>query len=697
MTVGASSSPPSRPALPPRVRLYVAVVATVALLLVPVSGVQGGELQGPAAAFAAAVLVVLVAAAHRFPVDIAPKRKLNVGTAPEVAAVLLLPGPLAVLTLGGGALLGEARLPARPLQRLFNLAVWVLRALAGITTYAAVQQLRPMAVAEPLAALAAATAMYLSTTLVVRGIAAVQLGTLRQRETWMVPRDTILAEGALATTGVMAAAAAAHHAWVLPLLVAPAAIAHRALHDGVALRAQTRRAQEELAERERLEDQLVRQAFHDPLTGLPNRALFLDRLSHALARSPRATGAVAVLFCDLDGFKLINDSLGHPAGDAVLIAVGQRIAAHLRAGETLARLGGDEFVVLLTEIAHARDALRIADRIIEAVGTPLSLGDQEVFVTASIGVALGVPTTAAVQPETLLREADIALYRAKVAGKARAVLFNAQMSAHVQERRELETDLRHAVERGELQVYYQPEVDARDGSIVGMEALVRWQHPRRGLVDPAAFIPVAEEIGLITRIDMHVLTHACRQLRDWQTRYPHAHPLVVSVNLSARDLQSPTLAADVSTVLTETGLPPHALRLEITESALMHNVDVGEIVLHTLKAFGVRLAIDDFGVGYSSLTYLRRFPVDTVKIDRSFIKEIATDSATGEIVRAVATLAHALGIEITAEGVETRAQLQEVRALGCDRVQGYFFAPPLTADDLSCILVERSLPHAAVR
>jgi diguanylate cyclase (GGDEF)-like protein/PAS domain S-box-containing protein len=448
----------------------------------------------------------------------------------------------------------------------------------------------------------------------------------------------------------------------------------------------------DITEEKRLEEELTRRAFYDALTGLPNRALFMDRLTHALANATRRGESVAVLFLDLDGFKVVNDSLGHGAGDMLLTSVAGRLGSSLRGGDTIARFGGDEFAVLIENITDAREVVRAADRILERLRQPMLVEGREIFASASIGIALNRPAGHDAQPDDLLREADIALYQAKAAGKARAVVFDPSMNARAMERLELEADLRAAMDRGELQMYYQPIVDLETGAISEVEALVRWRHPRRGLLAPAEFIPLAEETGLIIPLGRWILLEACREIRALRE---HAAPdVVLSVNLSVRQFQQPDLADEVAAVLAETGMDPAALCLEITESLLMEDARSTVLTLGALKALGVQLAIDDFGTGYSSLSYLSRFPVDTLKIDRSFVT--ALDSNEGNavaIVRAVTTLGHTLGIAVTAEGIETAAHLMTVRAIGCDRGQGYFFAPPLPAAALSGVL-SRGYAHA---
>ncbi len=440
----------------------------------------------------------------------------------------------------------------------------------------------------------------------------------------------------------------------------------------------------DITARKALEEQLQHQAFHDPLTALPNRALFLDRLTHALARSQRTGLQLAVLLLDLDNFKVINDSLGHHIGDQLLIAVARRLVHCVRVQDTAARFGGDEFTILLEDVVDLAEAIMVAERVIEQLAAPFVINGQEIYTTPSIGIALS--SREHDQAELLLRNADLAMYRAKTSGKARFEVFDHSLNARAVERLQLETDMRRGLERGEFCVYYQPIVELATGRIVALEALARWQHPGLGLVAPGRFIALAEETGLIVPLGRSVLREACRQLRAWQQICPELAALSVSVNLSARQLQSPTLVQDIQQVLTETGLPPRALKLEITESVAMQDAAATVVTLKQLKQLGIRLAIDDFGTGYSSLGYLKRFPLDVLKIDRSFVDRLGRDSEDIAIVRAVITLAHTLGMAVTAEGIETVKQFRDLRALGCEYGQGYYFAPPLAANECESLL-----------
>jgi diguanylate cyclase (GGDEF)-like protein/PAS domain S-box-containing protein len=444
----------------------------------------------------------------------------------------------------------------------------------------------------------------------------------------------------------------------------------------------------DVTERKALVEQLSYQAFHDLLTGLPNRALFMDRLEHALTRADRRGSKVAVLFTDVDNFKVINDSLGHKAGDQLLVAIAERLKACLRPEDTAARLGGDEFTILVEDVAGVGEVVQIAERIAEILRPPFALGEQEVFATVSTGIALN--SSAQEQAADLLRHADLAMYRAKRRGKARHEVFEPSMDAKVVERLILETGLRRALVRQQFKVYYQPIVALESGKVAGVEALVRWEHPQRGLLLPEAFLSVAEETGLIVRIGQWVLREAVKQARIWQERYPGTPPLTVSVNLSPRQFFHPNLVAEV---LEESEIEPASLQLEITEGAMATNgTSSSDRTLRNLKRMGVQLAIDDFGLGYSSLSYLKRFPVDFLKIDRSFTAGLGGEpngaSKDTEIVKAMIELTHALGLKVIAEGVETSEQLRRLRNMKCDFAQGNYFSEPLPSEALAVNLAE---------
>jgi diguanylate cyclase (GGDEF)-like protein/PAS domain S-box-containing protein len=434
---------------------------------------------------------------------------------------------------------------------------------------------------------------------------------------------------------------------------------------------------EDIAERRASGEALAHQAVHDPLTGLPNRLHFVERLGRELANTEARRGRVAVLFLDLDRFKVVNDSLGHSAGDRLLVTVADRLSSLMGPSDVVARFGGDEFTILCHEVSSEETVELIAERIAAAIARPVVLIEGEVFVTASIGIALS--GTGADTPETLLRDADVAMYHAKERGRDRAELFDAREHHRVVDDLRTGNALHRAIERGELRVHYQPMIDLTAGSLVGFEALIRWEHPERGLVPPMEFVPLAEETGLIVPLGVWALEQACRQAMRWHEAItavtPDAPPLSMSVNLSPRQLAEPALPNDVARVLHDTGIPPAALWLEITESTLMRDAESALSALNALQALGLHLAVDDFGTGYSSLAYLERLPVEALKIDRSFTAGVGVRKDSTAIVGAVVGLAGALQLSTVAEGIETPAQLQQLRGLGCEVGQGFLFGP----------------------
>ncbi len=439
------------------------------------------------------------------------------------------------------------------------------------------------------------------------------------------------------------------------------------------------------AEQRRAEEQIKYLAYHDPLTGLPNRALLKDRLTVALAQARRKKRTLAVMFVDLDRFKLVNDTVGHAMGDHLLRKFAERLTRIVREGDSLARVGGDEFTVLLPEVSVPEDTELVAQRILEASREPLALAGHEFSVTASIGIAIypdhGDDAIA------LLRNADAAMYRAKEEGRNTLKFFEPVMNARLLARVALEEDLRHALKRGEFQLHYQPQVDIQTGTIVGVEALLRWQHPERGPVPPDEFIPLAEETGLIIPIGEWVLRTACAQSKAWQNA--GLAPISTAINLSPRQFQEPGLIRSIARVLEETGLPAQLLELEITESTAMRDVEFTIATVEELRAMGARVSIDDFGTGYSSLGYLKRLPVDSVKIDRSFVSEVTADDDDAAIVAAIVGLAQTMNLNTIAEGVETEEQLAFLKNLNCRFVQGFLFSKPLPAETLAKMLAER--------
>ena len=461
----------------------------------------------------------------------------------------------------------------------------------------------------------------------------------------------------------------------------------------------------DVTERKRAEEKLAHQSFHDGLTGLPNRALFLDRLQRSITVSRRHSDfKFAVLFIDIDEFKVFNESLGHAAGDRLLIQIAQRLTASLRGvdtisrprlggnedplvGEsTLARPGGDEFTVLIEDLHDPSDAIRVAERIQQRVAIPFDSQDQQIVLSVSIGVAFSSGDTA--EAQDVLRDAEIAMYRAKSAGKARYEVFDHAMHVGAIKRLQLETDLRKALQLKQFRVYYQPIVSLRDEQVVGFETLSRWQRPE-GLVMPGEFIAVADETGIILPINQQLLYEACRQICSWHALFPADPPLTLNVNITPKQFAQPDLASQIGKILQETGLDPSAVNLEITETIAMADADRSTVVLSELKALGVRLDIDDFGTGYSSLSRLQHFPVDRLKIDRSFIACMDTDVETHEIIRIIIMLAHGLGLKVVAEGVETQVQADMLKDLDCELAQGYLYSRPVPSSAIDQLLSDR--------
>ncbi|HXY08056.1 MAG TPA: EAL domain-containing protein [Terriglobales bacterium] len=455
----------------------------------------------------------------------------------------------------------------------------------------------------------------------------------------------------------------------------------------------------DITDRKRAEEQLEYNAFHDPLTGFPRRNLFVDRLQHCWLRARRNPDyKYAVLFLDVDGFKVFNDSMGHEGGDQLIIEIGRRLSACLRYDDTvtlpkdqqkvgdpvLSRLGGDEFTILLDGLRDPSDAMRVAKRIQSAMGKPFHIAGRGIFTSASIGIALN--TTPHERPEDLLRDADIAMRRAKALGKSRCQLFDTDMHTRVVGRLKLESELRIALEEQQLRLHYQPIVQVETGLIVGFEALLRWQHPEQGLLAPDKFIEIAESTGLIVPIGRWVLDTACEQIRVWQSKFPSHPPLGISVNVSAKQFAHTLLVSDARAVIQKTAIEPNLLQLEVTESMAMADPDLTDRVLFQLKELGIQIGIDDFGTGHSSLSRLRRFPVDVIKIDRSFVHNMDDDHINRDIVHLILTLAQNLNLKVIAEGIESPAHVQQLKQLNCKLGQGYFFSPPLDADKVEQLL-----------
>jgi diguanylate cyclase (GGDEF)-like protein len=430
------------------------------------------------------------------------------------------------------------------------------------------------------------------------------------------------------------------------------------------------------------------EAFHDSLTGLPNRSLFIDRLDHALARIEREGGPLAVLFCDLDGFKTVNDSLGHAAGDRLLSAVGSRLEGSLRPADTVARFGGDEFAILLEELHRPEDAARAAARVITQLEAPFEIEGREIFIGVSVGIASASPED---DGDSLLRNADLAMYRAKARGKGRYEVYEASMHAEVVRRMDMELDLKRAVERDEIVVHYQPIFDLPSGEVAGLEALVRWEHPRAGLLRPDEFIPIAEESGQVIAIGRHVLREACRQIALWRTRYPAYDWLYVSVNVSGVQLREAAIVDEVDAALRAAELDPAHLMLEMTETVLMGQGEAARSRLESLRALGVRLAIDDFGTGYSSLEYLDRLPIDALKIAKPFVDRIGAGPGSDAIPRAIADLAEIFGLVVIAEGIERADQPERLVEIGCRFGQGNELSEPLDPQAADAALMRSGL------
>lgn len=447
----------------------------------------------------------------------------------------------------------------------------------------------------------------------------------------------------------------------------------------------------DLSDRRQMEDELLRRTYRDPLTGLPNAVLFRERLNQALLDADRPAGRIAVMFLDVDRFHVVNDGLGHVMGDQLLVEISRRIAASLSPETVLARFGGDKFTILLEDVNRVGDATKVAELLIEELRAPFMLNGRELFVTACIGIVLSQST--AVRPADLLRDADAALHAAKSSGRARFAVFDPRRDAPAVIRLDLETDLWRALQREEVEVHYQPTIDLQDSSIAGCEALSRWRHPHLGLVSPSEFVPLAEEMGLMVTIGRWVLEEACRQASFWHARAATGRRASVSVNLSAKEFQHPDLARQVAGALRRTGLTPRSLILEITESILMEDAPGTLKTLRALKKLGVQIAIDDFGTGFSSLSYLRRFPVDIVKIDRSLVQPLRNDRRSTAIVRAITSLAHDLDMSVTAEGIETPLQLSCLRDAKADLGQGFLFSVPVDTEGMTALLDAGTIDH----
>jgi diguanylate cyclase (GGDEF)-like protein len=629
----------------------------------------------------APVLGAVAAAAWLFPLRFGPKTRLQLDTAVVLAAVLLLPSGIAALVVAAGPLVANLRQREPWLQAGFNASQSALQALAGgaLAAWLGWQVDAPrFAWPDPLlVALVVGVAMHAVNTGAVAGIVALQSRQPFPR-TWRMlalglDRAEVLAHLAQLGFGILAAAVVSTAAWLLGLLLLPAVAVYVALGHNARLRW-------------RAEERVVHQAFHDALTDLPNRGLLVERLQAALERWDGNEESLAVLFVDLDRFKLINDTLGHQAGDALLVAVAERLRVSVRAGDTVARLGGDEFIVLLEGLTPDCRAETVAARITRALAAPLDLGGRRIAVTTSVGIAF--PAGGRRDAGDLLRAADVALYQAKDRGRAQYAVYDQAAARAAEERLALEGDLRRAIERRELRLVYQPRFGLMTGKVDAIEALVRWFHPERGEVAPTTFLAIAVETGLIVPLGRWVLAEACRQAREWQRLSPKEAP-VISVNVAARQLQEPDLVGDVARVLAETGLAAGRLQLEVAETVATAEMEAPLATLRQLRRLGVRVAVDDFGTGHASLQLLSRFPVDTLQLDRSFVTQLGQSPRATTIAQAVIALAHGLGLTVVAEGIETDAQLDQLRGWGCDYGQGIHLSPPLPSEGVIALLTER--------
>jgi diguanylate cyclase (GGDEF)-like protein/PAS domain S-box-containing protein len=444
-------------------------------------------------------------------------------------------------------------------------------------------------------------------------------------------------------------------------------------------------SQTDISERKAAEAKLLHDAFYDRLTGLANRALFMDHLRTAITRSKRhADENFAVLFLDLDQFKDVNDSLGHPAGDELLIAIGNIIRSNFRITDTVARFGGDEFVILLEDVKDSESALRVSEWIIKKLSAPFRVGNNSVLITASIGIVMS--NTAYEQPEEMLRDADIAMYAAKAQGKSKYELFNPIMRDRIMKRVAIESDLQQAIEKKQIRAFYQPIVSLQSGQLTSFEVLARWNNPDRGMLTATEFIPLALETGLVVPLDWWVLEESCRQLKEWQAQFPFDPPLKINVNITSKSIVQADLVKNIKQILNKTGLCEQCLELEITENAVITNYNTAIEVITELSKLGINVQIDDFGTGYSTLMYLKKFPVTALKIDRTFVQQIDDNGNNTEIVRMIIELTHDLNMKAIAEGIETEMQLTQLRSLECDCGQGFFFSLPLEPEAVSSLL-----------
>jgi diguanylate cyclase (GGDEF)-like protein len=620
-----------------------------------------------------ALLALLIAGcttlAITFPVHSGPQQTMTLNGSAIFAAVLLLEPQTAIITVGLGTLLGQFARRAAPVELLFNTLQTMLQTAAGgFVLWLVNWNYEALTVTDwsvvPVLLLAILAIEAVNVVLVAGIITFESDDSFSSSLRVVLPRD-IISTAAPYALGLLAAVAINAHLWTLPLLLFLALEVRRSSQRYVQLRQQA--------------VTMEHQALHDALTGLPNRTLFFDRVDQALARTARYSHRVAVLFVDLDRFKVVNDTLGHPAGDQLLLAVAQRLSAATRQQDTVARLGGDEFTVLAENIDDRSDAEGVARRLTDSLREPFAVEGQRVAVSASIGIALNQPGETTT--DDLIKHADIALYHAKARGGDAIEFFSSQDTSFSLERMTLEADLWQAVTNGELRVFYQPQVDFLTSRVTAVEALLRWEHPEQGLLPPSAFLPFAEQSGLILPIGQWVLDAACQQAREWRAQWGDRAP-TVSVNLSVRQIHETDLLHDVAQVLHESAIPPHALSLEVTEGMMLEGTGETLSTMQRLKELGVRLVIDDFGTGYAGLSYLKRIPADDLKIDQSFVRGLDHDAGDRAIVEAINNLAHNLSMRVVAEGIETGNQLQQLQMIGCDVGQGYYFSRPVPAAQL---------------
>jgi diguanylate cyclase (GGDEF)-like protein len=646
----------------------------------------------------AVAMVGFMIIAWLFPLPFGFQTKVYLDTSVIFASILLFNPGVAMVVAAVGTAIAHALRRRTPAESIFNTAQTALQAAAGGLVLGlggwSTDAFRFERATGVVAVLSASVALYLVNTVLVAGVITIQMSTDPLRvwydSTLDTSRTEILSHLSQIGIGLIAAITADAQPWSIVLLVLPSATIYTSFSRHLQLRQfdvdrlRGAEADLELAHRE-----IVRHAGFDHLTGLPNRRHLLESLDRLFADRSRRASDVALLAVDLDRFKVANDSLGHETGDRLLATVAQRLRSCAPRAGLVARLGGDEFAILLDDsFGHGCDPIRTARRVLDAFSDPFPIDDQVVYLTASVGIAELRPQQRV--PLDLMRDADVALFLAKQRGKARYEVFDPGFGDFTPERIELETDLRRAIERSELELFFQPVVALRTGRIEGFEALVRWRHPRRGFVPPSKFIPLAEETGLIHPLGQWVLTEACRQARHWQDRHRRADASI-SVNLSARQFQQPGLVATVAQALNQTGLDPRLLRLEITEGVIMEDADSTIATLRQLKVLGVEIAIDDFGTGYSSLAYLRKFPVDLLKIDRSFVAGLGRNNEDTSITQAVISLGHALSLTIVAEGIETIGQLLQLCSLDCELGQGTHFAEPLPAPEAEALLTSETL------